>query len=167
MEDLKSWSPAVRSRAALALAQREEAPVAQLVERLSDADLDVRYGACQALAELGPRAAEAVPQLTELLHSDDVWLRIQACFALADIGDAARPAAHEMLRLALLDDPDDPREFTQRFLAFTLFYRGGALKMRGLLARDLEGIDRELLLPAIERLLTNDDGRARACLESA
>ncbi|MHC4375994.1 MAG: DUF6288 domain-containing protein, partial [Planctomycetota bacterium] len=167
MEDLKSWSPAVRSRAALALAQREEAPVAQLVERLSDARLDVRYGACQALAELGPRAAEAVPQLTDLLHSDDVWLRIQACFALADIGDAARPAAHDMLRLALSEDADDPREFTQRFLAFTLFYKGGALKMRGLLARDLEGIDRESLLPALERLLTNDDGRARACLESA
>ena len=167
MEDLKSWSPAVRSRAALALAQRDEAPVAELIERLSANDLDVRYGACQALAELGPRAAEAVPQLTGLLHSDDVWLRIQACFALADIGDAARPAAHDMLRLALSEDADDPREFTQRFLAFTLFYKGGALKMRGLLARDLDGIDRDLLLPALERLLTNDDGRARACLESA
>lgn len=166
MGHLRSWSPAVRSRAALALAKREEAPVDELVRRLSDRDLDIRYGACQMLGALGPRAAEAVPDLTELLKSDDVWLRTQACFALADIGDAARPAAHEMLRLALRDDPNDPRQFTQRFLAFTLFYRGGALKMRGLLARDLEGIDRALLLPAIERLLANDDGRARACLES-
>lgn len=167
LDDLSSWSPAVRSRAAVALAQREDVPVDRLVRRLSHRDLDVRYGACQALAELGPRAAEAVPALTELLASDDVWLRIQACFALADIGDAARSAAPAMLRLALTSDPNDPREFTQRFLAFTLFYKGGALNMRGLLARDLDGIDRDLLLPALERLLANDDGRARACLESA
>ena len=167
LEDLRSWSPAVRSRAALALAQREDAPIAKLIKRLSASDLDVRYGACQALAEIGPRAADAVPQLTKLLTHEDVWLRIQACFALADIGDAARSAAPEMLRLALRDDPRDPRAFTQRFLAFTLFYKGGALNMRGLLARDLDGIDRELLLPALERLLANDDGRARACLESA
>jgi len=167
MADLRSWSPAVRSRAALALAKRDEVPVDRLVRRLSNRELDVRYGACQALGALGPRAADAVPELTELLASDDVWLRIQACFALADIGDAARSAAPDMLRLAMVDDPDDPRGYTQRFLAFTLFYKGGALNMRGLLARDLDGIDRDLLLPAIERLLANDDGRARACLESA
>jgi hypothetical protein len=161
---LESWSPAVRTRAGAALAKQEGEPVPALLELLRSEDLDARYGACQALGALGPKAAEAVPALTRTLEEDDVWLRIQAAYALAGIGDAARPAAPALLELALRDDPADPRQFTQRYLAFCLFYPGGALKMRGLLARSLEGIDRELLLSAVERLLANDDGRARGAV---
>ncbi len=161
---LESWSPAVRSRAASALAEKEGEHVPALIGLLSQEPLDARYGACQALAALGPAAADAVPALTEILREDDVWLRIQAAYALASIGDAARGAAPALLELALRDDPDDPRQFTQRYLAFCLFYPGGALKMRGLLARSLDGIDRELLLAAVERLLANDDGRARGAV---
>ncbi len=161
---LESWSPAVRSRAAAALAKKDGEPVPAILKLLGSTDLDARYGACQAIVALGPKAAEAVPALTKALGADDVWLRIQAAFALASVGDAARGAAPAMLELALTDDPADPRGFTQRYLAFCLFYRGGALKMRGLLSRSLDGVDRELLLTAVERLLANDDGRARGAL---
>lgn len=161
---LKSWSPAVRTRAANALAKKPGERVPDLLKLLSSEDLFARYGACQALGLLKGKGAAAVPALIEALEEDDVWLRIQAAYALANIGDAAREAAPAMLRLAMRDDAKDPRGFTQRYLAFCLFYPGGALKMRGLLARSVDGIDRELLLPAIERLLLNDDGRARAAL---
>jgi hypothetical protein len=69
-----------------------------------------------------------------------------------------------MLELAVRDHPADPREFTQRYLSFCLFYPGGALKMKGLLARSLDGVERELLYPAVRRLLENDDGRARGAI---
>ena len=109
--------------------------VPALLEMLASDDLDARYGACQALGSLKGKAAAAMEPLTEALGSEDVWLRIQACYALAGIEEAARPAAPHMLRLALTEDPADPRGFTQRYLAFCLFYPGGALRMRGVLRR--------------------------------
>ena len=159
---LRSWSPAVRSRAAAALARAKGDHVPALLEMLASDDLDARYGACQALGSLKGKAAAAVEPLTEALGSEDVWLRIQACYALAGIGEAARPAAPHMLRLALTEDPADPRGFTQRYLAFCLFYPGGALRMRGVLSKDVGDVDQDLLLDAVDRLLQNDDGRARA-----
>lgn len=164
MRGLSSWSPAVRSRASAALAKREGAPVALLIKLLTGDDLELSYGACQALGSLKGAGAEAVPALIDTLQSDDVWLRIQAAYALTGIGEPARSAVPELLRLALRDDPKDPRGFTQRYLAFCLFYSGGALGTRGLLARSLDGVDRGDLVPVIERLLKNDDGRARAAV---
>ncbi len=161
---LESWSPAVRSRAADALAGAGGDPMPALLRLLKRRDLEGRYGACQALAALGSRASDATPQLIRLLDEDDVWLRIQACYALAAIGDRAREAAVPMLELALRDDPEDPRGFTQRYLAFCLFYPGGALRMRGLLSKSVEGLDRDLLRKAVLRLMQNDDGRARGAV---
>ena len=163
---LASWSPAVRHRAAQALAEKEGDVVRPLVSMLGAGDLNTRYGACEALGALKGRAASAVPALTQALAHRDLWLRIQASYALSSIGGPAKGSAPEMLRLAVQDDASDPREFMQRYLAFCLFYPGGALRMVGLLARDLEGVDRQLLYPAVERLLTNDDGRARGAVSS-
>jgi len=166
MQSLGSWSPAVRHRAAAALAEREGDFVPDLLRRLADERMEARYGACEALGALKGRAAAAVPALTATLKQPDLWLRIQATYALAAIGAPARKAAPELLKLAVRDAPGDPREFTQRYLAFGLFYPGGALRMVGLLARDLEGVDRRQLYPAVVRLLKNDDGRARGCVSS-
>jgi len=163
---LSSWSPAVRNRVAETIARRPQFDLAPVLRLLGSKSRDARYGACEAVAAVGARGRSAVPALTRLLESDEVWIRIQAALALAAIGDAARSAAPAMLRLALRDDPADPRQFTQRYLCFALFYKGGALGMRGLLARSLDGIDRDLLRAAVTRLLQNDDGRARSALES-
>ncbi|MDA1221140.1 MAG: DUF6288 domain-containing protein [Planctomycetota bacterium] len=163
---LSGWSPAVRNRAAETIARRPQFDLAPVLRLLGSKSREARYGACEAIAAVGDRARSSVPTLTRLLENDDVWLRIQAALALAAIGDAARSAAPAMLRLALRDDPADPRQFTQRYLCFALFYKGGALGMRGLLARSLDGIDRDLLRDAVTRLLQNDDGRARSALES-
>ena len=72
----------------------------------------------------------------------------------------------DLLKLALREYDDDPREFTQRFLCFGLFYPGGALRMTGLLARSLDGVERKLLFRVAEKLLLNDDGRARGCISA-
>ncbi|MEO1836661.1 MAG: DUF6288 domain-containing protein [Akkermansiaceae bacterium] len=166
LEATGNWSPAVRARAAIVLAEQEDAPVGKLVDRLDATELNVRYGACQALAALGKRGAPAVNQLQALLWNDDVWLRIQASHALAAIGAPAKVAIPDLLALATRSDEADPREMTQRYLAFCLFYRGGALKMKGLLAGSVEGIDLGELRPAVERLLKNPDGRARGAVGS-
>ncbi len=166
IECLGSWSPAVRHRAAAALAEKPANVVGQLIGMLDADDLNVRYGACQALGALKRRAADAVGALTRLLAHRDVWLRIQASYALAGIGPAARKSVPDLLKLASRDDQGDPRQFTQRYLSFCLFYPGGALRMVGLISRDLDGVDKRLLYPAVERLLRNDDGRARGAVGS-
>ncbi len=107
-----------------------------------------------------------MPALTDTLKDEDVWLRIQACYALSAIGAPAKQSVNELLRLAVKDDKNDPREMTQRYLAFGLFYKGGALRMVGLISRSLEGIDSELLHAAVRKLLGNPDGRARSAVGS-
>jgi len=163
---LRNWSPPVRHRASKALASKQGDFVPRLLEMLGDADLTARYGACLALENMKGKAAAAVPALTKLLSHSDVWLRIRAAYALAGIGGPARTAVPQLLRLAVRKDRNDPREFTQRYLCFALFYPGGALRMTGLIARSLDGVDKKLLYPAIRKLLTNDDGRARGCVSS-
>ena len=164
---LRSWSSAVRHRAAMALAEKKQADIAgRLIAMLGDRDLTARYGACTTLGALKARGARAVPALRALLNHGDLWLRIKASYALSDIGPAARVAVPDMLKLAVREYPDDPRQFTQRYLCFNLFYPGGALRMTGLISRDVSGVDRRLLYPAVEKLLTNDDGRARGCIGS-
>lgn len=163
---LESWSPAVRSRAAVAMAEAEAPPIERLRAMLKSDSLPARYGACEALGNMKSQAAPAVPMLTEALQADDLWTRIQACYALSEIGAPAKVSVPELLRLAAKEREDDPREMTQRYLAFGLFYPGGALKMVGLIARSLEGVDRELLYPAVKKLLENPDGRARGAVGS-
>ncbi|RLT12381.1 MAG: acetylesterase [Planctomycetota bacterium] len=165
VKDLTSWSPAVRERASEALTTKSDDAVVQtVIKMLSAKEANTRYGACVALGAL--KAAPAVQSLTETLVSDDVWLRIQATYALSAIGNPARPSASKLLDLAVASDPNDPREFTQRYIAYALFYPGGAMGKAGLFANSIAGIDRQQLYAAAERLLNNDDGRARGTVTS-
>lgn len=166
---LSSWSPAVRQRAGEALAAKadgvaDDGTVTALIGMLSAPDADSRYGACVALGAL--EAAAAVPALTAALASDDVWLRIQATYALSAIGEPARRSAAELLELAAAPDPRDPREFTQRYIGYALFYPGGAMGKAGMFAKSIAGVELPKLYAAVERLLQNDDGRARGTVTS-
>ena len=166
LERLRSWSPVVRQRAAMAFARRKDAPIPRVVELLDSPSLNARLGACQAIAHLKGRAASAVPKLRKLLHSDDPWLRIKAADALAAIGKPAMEAVPEMLELMAQFDPEkDPRGMQQRYLSFALFSKGGE-HGAGMLSRSLEGVDREALYKAVRAGLKNQDGRARGCIAS-
>ena len=165
VKDLSSWSPAVRSRAGEALAKKsDDTTVQTLVGMLSAKDANTRYGACVALGAM--KAAAAVPALTEALKSTDVWLRIQATYALSAIGNPARKSADKLLELAVATDPADPREFMQRYIGYALFYPGGAMGQPGLFAKSISEVERQKLYAAAERLLKNDDGRARGTVTS-
>ena len=168
LHDLKSWSPAVRFRAAKALAQKTEKHkfVAPLLAMLDNNDLQARYGACQGLGALGNISSSAVPALQETLTADDTWLRAQAASALTDIGSAAAPAIPSLLKLAATTDDSDPLQITQRFLAFGLFDAAGTYGQPGLLSKSLQDVDRDTLYKAVEQILANPDGRSRGTLNS-
>jgi len=160
---LSSWSPAVRKRAAQALGRREGDCVPRLLELLGGTKPDARYGACEALGCLGPKADAAAAQVRALLTGRDPWLRILAAEALVRMGPEVRKAAiPDLLRAASLKDPADRRNRVQGALAEALFTPGpGKREPKSILADSLEGVDRPLLYAAIRDLLKNEDGRIR------
>jgi hypothetical protein len=159
---LSSWSPAARKRSAQELGRRDGDFMPALLELLASSDRDSRYGAVEALGNLGPEndVAARMSALSEAFQADDLWLRILAAQALAGIGEPAKVAVPQMLeRLAKTDPENDPRGMEQRYLCFSLFNRRG-----GLIGQSLEGVDRELLVKAVRVGLQNEDGRARGSL---
>lgn len=161
LERLRSWSPVVRERAAMALGRRKNAPMTHLIEMLDSPSLDARYGACQGLIFLRGRGAPAVDALQKTLSHEDLWLRIKAAEALAAIGAPAAKAVPQLLELlARVDVKNDPRGMQQRYLSFALFDRDG------MLGRSLEGVDRPALYNAVRAGLKNEDGRARGSIGS-
>ncbi|MCX7048473.1 MAG: DUF6288 domain-containing protein [Candidatus Sumerlaeota bacterium] len=168
LKRLSSWSPVVRYRAAESLSRKKGDFIPQLIKMLVSDNLDTRYGSCQALEYQREKAAPATDELIKLLAHNDQWLRIRASYALAGIGKAARKAAPDMLKLSLVEDKNDPREMMRRYLCLCLFLSGYAdnAPRRGLLADSIDGIDRQLLIPAIKRMLTAEDGLSRSQLAS-
>jgi hypothetical protein len=162
IEGLSSWSPAVRKRSAVELATRRGNVQPTLLKLVAANDRYSRYGAAEALGHVGRKgdSADCVSALLKAFGSEDLTLRIIAAEALARIGQPAQTAVPAMLeRLAGPDREHDPRGMEQRFLCFSLFNRRG-----GLIARSLDGVDRELLLRAVCVGLQNEDGRARGSL---
>jgi Family of unknown function (DUF6288) len=161
VERLASWSPVVRERAALAWERRKGASLPQVLRLLDSPRLESRYGACQALALLGQRAAPATDRLSGLLSEKDLWLRIKAAEALASIGAPAAPVVPQLLELLAVADPQhDPRAMQQRYLSFALFGDDG------MLTHSLDGVDRPALYKAVRAGLGNQDGRARGSIGS-
>jgi len=162
LRNLTSWSPVVRERAAMVLAEREEIPIDRLRRMLTRGDLEARLGACQAAAQLKGRAAPLLGALEPLLGADDLWLRIKAAEAIAAVGAPAMPLLPRLLEmLAAGPDASDPRGMQQRYLCFALFDRRD-----GMVGRSLEGVDRDALRNAVVAGLRNEDGRARGAIGS-
>ena len=165
---LASWSPAVRTRSAQALSRREGDFMPRLLTLLGSTNRNARYGACEALAILGPKADAAAPRVRASLANRDPWLQILAAEALARMGPETRKAATpELLRLAVAKDPADPRGQVQRAVGEALFSpRPGKREPKSILADSLGGVDRELLYPAIRATLENEDGATRGLVKS-
>lgn len=167
LSGLSSWSPAVRKRSAQGLSQRDGDSVPTLLKMLVGADRDTRYGACEALGLLGPRADTAAPQLRALLENPDPWLQYLACKALPMLGPEVRKASvSDLLKMAVNPRPEDPRRMAQRAACMALFAPyPGSRGYQSILADSLDGVDRELLYPAIRSVLENDDAAARGSLD--
>ena len=154
---LASWSPAVRKRCARSLAATDGDWTPALLAMIAGGDADARYGAIEAVGFLGPRADAAGPVLRRLVDDDDPWVQSLACTSLATLGpDERKAAAGILLRMSARPNPRDPRGMAQRAASAALFSRGG-----GILAQSLDGVDRELLYPAIRSILRNEDAHAR------
>ena len=154
---LSNWSPAVRYRSALSLGRRQEDFMPAVLKTLASPKREPRYGACEALTALGPRADAAAPQLRALLKDADPWLQSLACRALSELGPEARTASvPDLLHMAATPNPADPRHVAQRAAGAALFD-----SRKGILCGTLNGVDRQLLFPAIESILNNEDGAAR------
>jgi len=163
---LSSWSPAVCKRSAEALGRREGNFMPTLLKPLAGSNRDARYGACEALGCLGPRADAAAPQLRALLKDPDPWLQSLACEALPALGPEARKASvSDLLGMTVRSNPADPRRMAQRAACTALFSPyPGSREPKSILAESLEGVDRQLLYPAIQSVLQNQDGAARGSL---
>jgi hypothetical protein len=163
MNWLGNWSPVVSSWAAEELGKRPEKKklVPELIAMAEGTDARKRQGAAEALGYI--KSAEALPVLVRLLTHEDRWLRVKAANALKNMGDKAKPIVPDMLKAVVLTaEPlkpivwDDPIQLTHGELAAALF--------QGLLRNSIEGVDRELLYPAIRAISQNADGMARATL---
>jgi hypothetical protein len=161
---LSSWSPSVRLRSAAALGRRQGNFLPDVLKLLASANRDARYGACEALGALGPRADAAAPQLRALLKDSDPWLQSLAAEALPNLGAEARKASvSDLLAMTLRPNPADPRRMAQRAAAVALFSPyPGRREPRSILAESIAGVDRQLLYPAVQALLQNEDSVARA-----
>jgi hypothetical protein len=161
----RDWSPIVRGWAAEELARRPEARamVPQLIAMVEGGDAHARQGACEALGCL--KDTNALPVLVRLLQHDDRWLRVKAADALKKMGEAARPVLPGMLQAVVATaEPlqpviwDDPIQLTHGQLAEALF--------GGLMRNSVQGIDTNLLYPAIQAVSRNADGMARMHLRN-
>ncbi|MEI8374740.1 MAG: DUF6288 domain-containing protein [Planctomycetota bacterium] len=168
MKCLGSWAAPVRVWAAGELAKhQEEDLLPRLIKMAEGDDANARVGACLALGQLRQRAAPSLPALVRLLSHDDRWSRVQAADALKLIGEPARAVLPEMLKIAARTDEGELMQFGQGGLAYALFYPGGPTAgSPGLLAKSIDGIDRELLYPAVRAISRNPDSHARGCLRS-
>ena len=77
--------------------------VSGLAEALSDPREGVRFGAAQALADMGPAAAPAVPALIRALSDSSQDVRDGAAVALGEIGPAASSAVPSLVRVMRSD----------------------------------------------------------------
>jgi len=154
---LASWSPAVRKRSARSLATLPGDWTPQLLAMVAGSDPAARYGGIEAIGFLGPRADATATVLRDLLDESDPWIQSLACRSLAALGpDAGKASVGALLRMSARPNPDDPRGMAQRAASAALFSRRG-----GILATSLDGVDRDLLYPAIRSILKNQDAHAR------
>lgn len=165
---LSSWSPAVRKRSAQGLSRAEGDVLPSLLKLLAGSNLEARYGACEALAFLGPKADAAAPQLKALLKDPDPWMQSLACFALAELGEEARKTCvNDILRMILTPNPNDPRHTAHRAAAVALFnpFPGSRTPRTSILSSgSLQGVDKALLFPAFQTVLQNEDSVARGSI---
>lgn len=160
---LSSWSPFVRLRSANALGRREGDFIPTLTKMLTGSNRDARYGACQALGALGPRADVAAPQLRAMLKDPDPWLQCLAAESLPSLGPEARKSSvSDLLALSVSKNPADPRRLAARSAGSALFSNyPGARGPKSILADSLAGVDRTQLYPALQSLMNHEDSVAR------
>jgi len=168
LDHLVTWSTPLRIRVAKALARKDGDHVPALMKMLASADRETVLGGAYGLEYQGRRAEPAIDALVALLNHEDLWIRFRVGAALCAIGKPAREkAVPVILKSALATSDDDPREMHQRFVSYVLWGGGVNGEPRGMIARDMTGVDQALLVPALRKLMRNTDGQTRALVGRA
>ena len=168
LKRLNTWSTPMRIRAAKALAKKSGDFVSTLEKMVDSNDRDTILGGIYGLEHQGVKAELAIDALVQKLTHEDEWIRFRAGCALCSIGAAAKErAVPVMLKMATKTLADDPREMNQRYIAFVLWGGGVNGAPRGLLAGSMDGVDQALLVPAIKKMIKNEDGLARSFVARA
>jgi len=168
LKRLNTWSPPMRVRAAKALAKKPDDCIDVLKAMLKSQDRDTILGGIYGLEYQRQKAEPATDDLVGLLTHDDVWIRFRAGCALCGIGKAARDkAVPVMLKMATKTFPNDPREMNQRYISYVVWGGGVNGAPHGLLERDMKGVDQALLVPAIKKMIRNEDGLTRSFVARA
>ena len=175
--DLGSFSPKVQYYAAkqLGLRTAEHATlVPQLIAIANDTNAgEQRVGACFALGDI--KNGSAAVHLANLLTDADPEVRFASAEALRYLPQANRLAQVNTIMAATAStakpfypiDEEDPIHFAHHRLCMLLFYGGTAYGPKGVIwGNSLNGIDRNLLYPAIEAVAANPNGQARSTLGS-
>ncbi|HPP52239.1 MAG TPA: HEAT repeat domain-containing protein, partial [Thermoguttaceae bacterium] len=95
--------------------QEASEEIKPLIERLQGGNPYESVAAAEALAKLGPKAADALPALALALYHQDKWVREAAAKALGAIGREAR-AYRDALAAAALDAEPEVRQAAQQAL---------------------------------------------------
>lgn len=172
LELLQSPLSPTRLMAANTLAERNINCVDRLIEMLDSDNKFAQYGAAQALCMAGFASKPAAEKLIHLMQTtDDILLKGYAIEALTNRDETrgllsvAKPAIPVLLKMAVQTYPDDPREVLQQHVAMALFYKWRAQKRVGLLHKyGLEAAPRELLIPAMQKILINQNGYSRSLM---
>ncbi|MBT8038211.1 MAG: InlB B-repeat-containing protein, partial [Verrucomicrobiae bacterium] len=170
MADLGLWSPVIRKVVAEEIGTRT-ADHASLLPTLhatavdTNASISARIGACFALGEIADDTS--VPVLVSLLTDAEHTVRWAAASNFQDFSDAAKLAEVNAMLTAVASaskpllplDAEDPLHLAQGQLVYTLFYSGGVLN-----GPEIDAIDRNLLLPAIQAAAEHPQGHTRGAL---
>ncbi|MGB1129786.1 MAG: DUF6288 domain-containing protein, partial [Haloferula sp.] len=172
ISDLSNWSPIVRNLAAerLGVLGVNGTELSQITAQANDtgASSDSRSGACLALGQIGDSGSAGV--LATLLTDSDNYVRYSAAEGMRHLPTSAtRPHLHTVLSAAastaaplLPLDAEDPMHYAHGRLAMLLF-SGDSPK--GMIWGDgIDGVDRNLLYPAIRAVAETPNGRARSML---
>ena len=168
LKRLNTWSTPMRIRAAKALAKKPGDLVGTFKDMLASHDREAILGGIYGLEHQGRKAEPAIDALVKLLTHDDEWIRFRAGCALCAVGKPAREkAVPVMLKMAVKELPNDPREMNQRYISYVLW--GGSVngEPSGLIRNDMEGVDHDLLVPAIKKIIRNEDGQTRSLVARA
>ncbi|MBK1855053.1 PASTA domain-containing protein [Verrucomicrobiaceae bacterium 5K15] len=175
LADLANWSPSVQDKAATELGSRtgEHATlIPTLIAMANDTQAgESRVGACFALGET--RDGSAAATLAALLTDSDHEVRFASAVAMRLMPNSAKLAHLDTILAATAStskplfplDPDDPLHFAHYHLSMLLFYSGSAYGNKGIIRGDgIDGVDRNLLYPAIRAVAANPHGLARSTL---
>lgn len=177
---LKDWSPVVRSGTLKELQKRyrkseDKGLVAQKIQALlkdPEADRFQKAASCMALGMIADNTAGDL--LAKALEDEDSYVRYAAAYGLRQIDSSeARKHLKTILKVAAdtvkpvfpIDD-DDPLQFAHHQVAMLLFYNGNAYGPKGLLARSIDGVDRDLLWPAVRAVARTPTGMGRSTVGS-